>query len=88
MSETRTIHYNFNAVDLATLKDHCGTDALFDALGYLTQWNFTFSHVYISIRGDDELVACYYTSKDTRERPGYVIGAIFNEDTKKFSFHS
>lgn len=63
-----------------------------EALSYLTTWALTgYGYVEIFIARDGEMTACYWKTKDAHlnnEQVGYVIGAIFHEDVKWYSFHS
>jgi len=88
-TESRTITLHFDAVRLTHFKLACGGPETEAALGYLSQWNYTFPHVDIYMARDDELTACYRAEGAAAgDRPGYVIGAIFNHEAKSFSFHS
>lgn len=84
MSESRTINYRFNAVDLFKLYEATNNEKVFAALGYLTTWNMTFPQVDIFMGYDhEELIAVY---KDEEGNRRYTIGAVWHDD--HFGFHS
>lgn len=57
------------------------------AIGYLSTWgfNYPFVDIYINVK-DIEFTACY--RKTAEDSPAYVIGAVYNKQSKKFGFHS
>ena len=67
-------------------------DKLQSAVGYLSMWNMNYPHVRIVFDvKHKELIASYWATVPESvpgTRPGYVIGAIWHEDTQHFSFHS
>lgn len=87
MADQRTATININASDWTQLAENTDTAKLWQAIGYLIQWNMTFPSV--TIRRDDthhddcDLVAVY---RDDSGNIGYVIGAVWHED--HFGFHS
>lgn len=96
----RTIE--IRTLDTDKYLDHANThpQAVREALAYLTQWGMPgYGHVDIFVALDGEMTACYYRNQkamDERERPGYVLGAIFHEPQiidpdpvpARYSFHS
>ena len=61
---------------------------LVKAIGYLSTWNMSaYSHVkiYHDVK-EKELIARYSLGGD--HIVGYVIGAIWHDKEKRFSFHS
>ena len=62
--------------------------ALEEAIGYLSIWglNYSIVHIYIRDIKDGELLAVYTTPE--LENAGFVMGAVFDKTTKKYSFHS
>ncbi len=84
MAEMRTVELCFNAVELTELKQKTEAEKAVEAIGYLSQWNFTFPSVEIRISSDrEELIASYY---DAVGKCSYVIGAVWHSD--HFGFHS
>lgn len=72
-----------------TVKLH-GTNAVEIAIGYLSSWglSYPFVDIYINVR-DTEFTACYRKRAfEEGDSPAYVIGAVFNKQSKKFGFHS
>ncbi len=65
----------------------CENNAVEIAIGYLSTWglSYPFVDIFISLK-DSEFTACY--RKTTEGYPAYVIGAVFNKQSKKFGFHS
>lgn len=62
--------------------------AFLNAVGYLSTWGlsgYDEVELYSSMR-DLEITAIYRSSTDDQKR--YVIGAIYNNSTQTFSFHS
>ncbi len=60
------------------------------AIGYLSTWgfNYPFVDIYINVK-DTEFTACYRNKAfEQGDSPAYVIGAVFNKQSKKFGFHS
>lgn len=59
-----------------------------EALQYLGKWSATAAAIDIyrdSTLGKYGMIA-HYRNKD--DKPFYTIGALWNDDTQKFSFHS
>lgn len=66
-------------------------EEMFRAIGYLSHWGASkYDEVLLARDRDDSLdiIAYYYDSKKNGEMAGYVIGAIWNESIKKYSYHS
>ena len=84
----RTIHVNFALEDVADIPA-----SVFDAaMGYLATWAMNTSskydtvHLYLS-EGSD--ITAVYTSSDPQHTNArYVIGGIYHDDEKRYSFHS
>jgi hypothetical protein len=56
------------------------------AVGYLSTWNMSFPGVSLYFNARDlEITASYY---GVTGELGYCIGAVFNDTTNQFSFHS
>ena len=88
MTEQRTITLNVDAVTKTQIAEITGHDKLNAALGYLSGWNMSFTHVTISggvFDGNPELLATYREDADA-PCVGYVIGAVWHDD--HFGFHS
>lgn len=57
------------------------------AINYLTLWAIpSYPVVDIYHDGDRDFLAVYSDPQDAKQK--YVIGAIWHDDTKSFSFHS
>lgn len=84
--EGRVVHHLGDSVTQHTILEHVGPVEFYRAVGYLSKWNMTFPEVklYYDAR-DMEITASYYT---TAGELGYCIGAVFNDTTKQFGFHS
>lgn len=87
---TRTIEFLYIDDDeITTAIKEVGTEQFFAAIGYLSMWGMQYPKVSITLHtlttAPPEFVAVY---KDERENIRFVMGAIFNSDTKEFSFHS
>lgn len=67
----------------------CVSNALEEAIGYFTLWglNFPFVDIYLRDPKDQELMAVYKRTNEDNAA-AYVMGAVFNSSTKKYSFHS
>ena len=67
----------------------CNANALEEAIGYLTLWglNYPVVDIYLRDAKDGELMAVYNHAQ-AGAMPAYVMGAVFNKTTKKYSFHS
>jgi hypothetical protein len=62
------------------------------AIGYLSTWALisNYARVDIYVMADAELTAIYHRSmeSDTTKGPDYVIGAIYDHENERYSFHS
>ena len=91
----RQVNLNFKQEDLEALAKilyalGCEDNALEKAIGYLSTWGYAYSFVdiYINVK-DTEFTACYRKRAfEQGDSPAYVIGAVFNKQSKKFGFHS
>lgn len=87
---TRTIVINFPEPDeMVKLIEIVGRDNLYDALGHLVSWNredyqSVVIHFRDFTRDQPELIAVYGGAEGRR----YVIGAVYNTNSKAFGFHS
>ena len=70
-------------------KKGCKANALEEAIGYFTLWglNFPFVDIYLRDPKDQELMAVYKRTNEDNAA-AYVMGAVFNPVSKKYSFHS
>jgi hypothetical protein len=64
---------------------------MFKALHYLSTWaydSYPVVDIYIDFggRSGKDFTACY--RKDNSEKASYVIGALWDEQGKKYHFHS
>ena len=58
-----------------------------EAINYLTLWAIpSFPVVDIYHDGDRDFLAVYTDPQDAKQK--YVIGAVWSDTTKSFSFHS
>lgn len=55
------------------------------AIGYLSTWNLSYEKVTIYARDELDMVAVYRSNVTDKQ---YVIGAVWNQETKRYSFHS
>lgn len=89
MSE-RTVVIQIDAEEIGELRrrtvndwGNCGFD---HALAYLSTWNLTFPKVRIQKDfGANDLIAMFEREDGSI---GYVIGAIWDAEDRKYSFHS
>lgn len=92
MDEQRTITLHPNAVEMTQIIESTSRAEVFNALGYLAQWNQTFKVVDIfTIDPDGQHGAPEFQAIYRRERNGpvdYLIAAVWNADSKQFGFHS
>lgn len=95
----RTINLHFTQEQLEAIANYlyvkgCEKHSLDNAIGYLSLWGLNYPVVDIYLRGplDGEFMACYRTATlvegADNVKPAYVIGAIFDQHTKKYGFHS
>lgn len=92
MDTHRTINLHVNAVEMTQIMEKTTRAEVHNALGYLGQWNQTFKSVDIfsidpdARNGAPEFQALYRTEPGAPI--GYVICAVWNDDSKQFGFHS
>lgn len=92
----RTIEIRTADMEAFTNHYETHTQAVHNALNYLTMWALTgYGYLDLFVMRDGEMTACYYRNQkahDDGERPGFVIGAIFHEPEDdapaRYSFHS
>jgi len=87
MAEQRTIDMFLDAVTTHQIREITGSQRFYEALGYLTSWNMTYSYVRITggtYCGNPELIATYKDEADGGVC--YQIGAVWHDD--HFGFHS
>jgi hypothetical protein len=89
----RQVNLNFEQDDFETLARvlyalGCEDNALEKAIGYLSTWGYAypFVDIYITNHKEAEFTACYRTKVGVS--PTFVLGAVFNKQSKKFEFHS
>jgi len=73
-----------NFVDNSLLPDVTSGE-YFKALGYFSQWS-DYETVSISNDRKNDLIGYFYDRGTTRTP--YIIGAIWNQETLTYSFHS
>lgn len=88
----RQVNFKFEQEDLEEASKilyaaGCDNNAIEIAIGYLSTWglNYPFVDIYLNVK-DAEFTACY--RKELADSPAYVIGAVFNKQSKKYGFHS
>lgn len=91
----RTINLHYTADDL--YKFQAALDAkgcehpskeMERVIGYLASWGPTYPvvDIYMAL---GELQACYRNKPyENFDKPSFFIGAVFNDDNKKFGFYS
>lgn len=78
--------HDMDHIELANLSKEVDIplDQMFQAIGYLSQWAMTgYEQVSIAISDDGDMTARYW-GKDKH----YVIGAVWNDTTRQYDFHS
>ena len=85
MAEQRTVTIHINAVQQQTMQHNTNHDEWFRAIGRLSVWNMTYPTVNIYPDDKTDMVAVYLTEQGER---GYVIGAVWNDTTNTYGFHS
>ena len=84
--EGRIIEHLGCAVDYSVMMGHVGPVEFYRAVGYLSTWNMAYPHVKLYYNPKEmEITASYYNEAGEL---GYCIGAVFNDDSKQFGFHS
>ena len=92
----RTVNIHATQVELETVAKYlyaagCESRAMEDAIGYLSLWGLNYPVVDIYLQGplDGEFTAVYRKRPhEPGDNPEYVIGAVFNKDSRKYGFHS
>lgn len=83
----RNTHINLSGEDMIQIAEKIGTwDKMWEAIGYLSTWNMSFSDVTIYRDGDTDLVAVYRDRDTANGDRKYVIGAVWHET--HYGFHS
>lgn len=84
--EVRAVIHLGDSTEQSNLREQVGVAEFNAAVGYLSTWNMTFPEVRLFYNARErEITASYYGESGEL---GYCIGAVFNDDTKKFGFHS
>ena len=84
--EGRLIHHYGDSVTQSSIINAVGAPEFYRAVGYLSTWNMSFPEVALYYNAKErEITASYYTSMGVL---AYCIGAVFNDATKQFGFHS
>lgn len=84
--ECRLIEHFGDSVVQGTLLERVGPVEFYRAVGYLSTWNMTFPRVILYYNAKElEITASYYTETGDL---GYCIGAVFDETSRQFGFHS
>ena len=89
----REVTLNFDATQASDFSHKTDPVEFEKAIGYLSTWNFTYSDVFISlvtpIVSDCEITAVFFNREDEDEDDNeYVIVAVWEPNSKRFSFHS
>ena len=86
----RTIELSIDADTMVAIAEVAGNKELFNAIGYLSQWNLPLAKVRIVggvYDGEPELTATYWRHAGNDPQPiAYQLGAIWHRD--HFGFHS
>jgi len=66
---------------------------LYTAIGYLSMWSITSENknlvrIYSDGAGVDLIAHYYFLDSEGKAAHTYTIGAIYNKETQKYSFHS
>lgn len=80
----RTVTLKFESEDMDALINVAGEQAQ-QAIGRLSAWGWSHPHVDIYLDGNPDLIAVYQREDGTRV---YVISAIWNPGSKRYSFNS
>jgi hypothetical protein len=84
--EGRIIQHYGDSVTQSTIMEQVTPLEFYKAVGYLSTWNMSFPEVRLYYNARDlEITASYY---GVTGELGYCIGAVFNDTTNQFSFHS
>ena len=84
--EGRLIEHFGDSVVQSTLRERVGRSEFYRAVGYLSTWNMTYPHVKLYYNARElEITASYYNEAGEL---GYCVGAVFNDTSKQFGFHS
>ena len=84
----RTINLLIDSDDMAEVMDAVHALQLKQAIGYLVSWGIDgYSVVDIRRDGKTDLLAVYYNLRTPADRR-FVIGAVWSDSTKSYSFHS
>ena len=86
----RTVEFGLEPETLTAIAEITGNQELFQAIGYLSQWNLPLAKVRIIggvYSGNPEFVATYWRHDNDDPQPiAYQIGAVWHGD--HFGFHS
>lgn len=84
----RTIIINLDQDQLDRLIDHVGINNFSEALSRLTLWGYhAFNRVDIHSDWHDPIdLVAHYTTDNSES--SFTLGAVFQEATGKYSFHS
>ena len=86
MNVERTVDFQLEFNRLHELVD---SKALFQALGYITTWGLDsplYTHLTVTQSDGPHLVAYYATNATAA--PSFVLGAVWREGERQYSFHS
>ena len=81
----RTIRLSIDQETLAALEAKVGRKNLYTAIGYLSTWGMNYPEAVIVMDGKKDLLGYY---KDEVGETKYTIGAVWNDDTDAYGFHS
>jgi hypothetical protein len=86
----RTIELAIDSDTMVSIAEITGNQELFNAIGYLSQWNLPLAKVRLLggvYDGNPELTATYWRYNGIDPQPiAYQIGAVWHGD--HFGFHS
>lgn len=85
---TRKVTHYIDADTYQNVVEQTGYEAYYKAIGYLSSWSLgsdNYPEVALYACSDGELYAHYIKPDNT---VGYVLGAVFHPDERRYSFHS
>jgi hypothetical protein len=85
---TRKVTQYIDADTYQNVVEQTGYEAYYKAIGYLSSWSLgsdNYPEVALYACGDGELYAHYIRPDNT---VGYVLGAVWHPDERRYSFHS
>ena len=91
----RQVNFKFEQKDLETAAKNLYSNGSKNnsveiAIGYLSVWGFSYPFVDIYLNAEEAEFTAYYFNRafEQGDAPAYIIGAVFNKQSKKYGFHS